>query len=220
LQNKAKVKMGNMTISPATTKSYPNEQRTMSNKRRSKQTQFKPNSPAPLLRRERIQNLGAKRISRFVGPAPKIKNPASRIKHLPHFAVHSWLHCAKQSQCQNGQYKHKYSKNKGLCRPTTNNEQQTPFKTKPIQTQSQPKTRALLDPERSRRANQTQFSCPEPVFPPRNARRPISFSGEVVPAVIAEFRIPAVQLSALRARLGLCHNCLRTAGRIPPGHLV
>jgi hypothetical protein len=124
--------MGNMTISPATTKSYPNEQRTMSNKRRSKQTQFKPNSPAPLLRRERIQNLGAKRISRFVGPAPKIKNPASRIKHLPHFAVHSWLHCAKQSQCQNGQYKHKYSRNKGLCQRTTNNEQRTLSKTNPI----------------------------------------------------------------------------------------
>jgi len=42
------------------------------------------------------------------------------------------LFFAKQSQCQNGQYKHKYSRNKGLCQRTTNNEQRTPFKTNPI----------------------------------------------------------------------------------------
>jgi len=42
------------------------------------------------------------------------------------------LFFAKQSQCQNGQYKHKYGKNKGLCQRTTNNEQRTPFKTNPI----------------------------------------------------------------------------------------
>jgi len=41
----------------------------------------KPDSPAPLLRRERIQNLGAKRISRSIGPASKIENPVSRIQH-------------------------------------------------------------------------------------------------------------------------------------------
>jgi len=57
-----------------------NEQRTLS-----KTNPIKPNFPAPLLRRERIQNLGAKRISRFIGPASKIGNPVSRIKHLPHF---------------------------------------------------------------------------------------------------------------------------------------
>ena len=77
---------------------------------------------------------------------------------------------AKQTQFQNGQYKHKYSKNKGLSQRTTNNEQRTLSKTKPIQTQSQPKTRALLDPERSRRANQTQF----PQGPPASSVRHLS----------------------------------------------
>jgi len=42
---------------------------------------------------------------------------------------------AKQSQFQNGQYTHKYSKNKCLCQKTTNNEPRTLLKTKPIQTQ-------------------------------------------------------------------------------------
>ena len=42
------------------------------------------------------------------------------------------LNYAKQSQFQNGQYKHKYSKDKGLCQKTTNNEQRTLLKTKPI----------------------------------------------------------------------------------------
>ncbi len=40
--------------------------------------------------------------------------------------------CAKQSQFQNGQYKHKYSKDKDLCQQTTKNEQRTLFKTNPI----------------------------------------------------------------------------------------
>ncbi len=93
---------------------------------------IKPNPPAPLLRRERTQNLGAKRMSRFVGPASKIENPVSRIKHLPHVAVHSWLHCAKQSQSQNGQNDRKFSKNKGLCQRTTKNQQRTSSKTNPI----------------------------------------------------------------------------------------
>jgi hypothetical protein len=118
MQNKPNVKMGNINISTVRTKAYPKEQRTMNTELDSKQTQTNPishpqiincqssiinlNPPAPLLRRERIQNLGAKRISRFIGPASKIENPVSRIKHLPHFAVHSWPHCAKQSQSQNG----------------------------------------------------------------------------------------------------------------------
>ncbi len=41
-QNKANVKMGNITISAATTKAYANKQRTMSNERYSKQTQSNP----------------------------------------------------------------------------------------------------------------------------------------------------------------------------------
>jgi hypothetical protein len=47
------------------------------------------------------------------------------------------LFFAKQSQCQNGQYKHKYSNHKGLCLRTTNNEQRTLPKTKPKQSQFQ-----------------------------------------------------------------------------------
>jgi len=45
-QNKPNFKMGKMTISPATTKSYLNEQRTMNNERCSKQTQSNPIPPA------------------------------------------------------------------------------------------------------------------------------------------------------------------------------
>jgi hypothetical protein len=140
MQNKAKVKMGNINISIVKTKAYAEEQRTMNNERCSKQTQSNPISqyparwtlyaprytkqtqfPRPPPAPGKNQKLGAKRISRFIGPASKIEYPASRIKHLPHFAVHSWLHYAKQSQSQNGQYKHKYGKNKGLCQK--NNEQ-------------------------------------------------------------------------------------------------
>src|SRR4030042_3869606 len=42
------------------------------------------------------------------------------------------LFYAKQTQFQNGQYRHKYSKNKGLCQRTTNNEPRTLSKTNPI----------------------------------------------------------------------------------------
>jgi len=48
MQNKANFKMGNINISTAKTKAYAKEQRTMNNKRYSKQTQFKPN-PSPKL---------------------------------------------------------------------------------------------------------------------------------------------------------------------------
>jgi hypothetical protein len=46
-QNKPNVKIGKMTISPATTKSYLNEQRTMNNERCSKQTQSNPKLSPP-----------------------------------------------------------------------------------------------------------------------------------------------------------------------------
>jgi hypothetical protein len=42
MQNKPNFKMGNINISPATTKPYLNEQRTMNNERCSKQTQSNP----------------------------------------------------------------------------------------------------------------------------------------------------------------------------------
>ena len=77
----------------------------------------KPNqtqSPRPLLRRERIQNLGAKRISRFIGPASKIENPVSRIKHLPHLTTESWRYCAKQTQFPQSQNQRNPLCRKGL----------------------------------------------------------------------------------------------------------
>jgi hypothetical protein len=45
MQNKAKVKMGNINISTARTKAYANKQRTMNNERYPKQTQSNPISP-------------------------------------------------------------------------------------------------------------------------------------------------------------------------------
>src|SRR4030066_406001 len=47
-------------------------------------------------------------------------------------ALQITLFFAKQSQFQNGQYKHKYSKNKDLCQQTTDNEHQPLPKTNPI----------------------------------------------------------------------------------------
>jgi len=46
MQNKANVKIGNITISIVATKPYANEQRTMNNERYSKQTQSNPISNA------------------------------------------------------------------------------------------------------------------------------------------------------------------------------
>jgi len=46
MQNKPNFKMGNINISTATPKTYANKQRTMSNKRHSKQTQSNPISNA------------------------------------------------------------------------------------------------------------------------------------------------------------------------------
>jgi len=74
------------------------------------------------------------------------------------------LFSAKQSQFQNGQYKHKYSKNKGLCQRTTNNEQPTPFKTNP----NKPNSPAPL--QRSA-APQIPKTCPKSQAEPAVARR-------------------------------------------------
>jgi hypothetical protein len=57
------------------------------------------------------------------------------------------LFFAKQSQFQNGQYKHKYSKNKRLCQRTTNNEQRTLFKTNPIKANFKRKNSLLRLPD-------------------------------------------------------------------------
>jgi len=92
----------------------------------------------------------------------------------------------KRTQCQNRQNEDKHRDSKGLCESTTNNEQRTLSKTNPIKPNSH---------------------RPQSAFSLKNADRSIAFSGEVVAAVIAEFRIRVVQLSALRARLGPCHRC-------------
>jgi hypothetical protein len=56
-----------------------------------------------------------------LGGASSIEYRASRIQH----------HCAKQTQCQNGQDEHKHRGSKALCQQTTNNEQRTLLKTNP-----------------------------------------------------------------------------------------
>jgi hypothetical protein len=61
------------------------------------------------------------------------QDPRSTLVETP---LQISLFFAKQTQFQNGQYKHKYSKNKVLCQRTTNNEQQTLLKTNPIKPNS------------------------------------------------------------------------------------
>jgi len=63
------------------------------------------------------------------------QDPRSTLVETP---LQIALFFAKQTQFQNGQYKHNYSKHKGLCQSTTNNEQRTLSKNKPKQTQSPP----------------------------------------------------------------------------------
>jgi len=69
---------------------------------------------------------------------------------------------AKQSQFQNGQYKHKYSKNKGLCQRTTNNEQRTSFKTNPIKANS-PARYAIRDTDPVTQRD-TQYEIRHPTY--------------------------------------------------------
>ena len=61
------------------------------------------------------------------------EDPRSTLVEPP-LQIH--LFFAKQTQFQNGQYKHKYSKKKGLCQRTTNNDQRTLSKTNPIKPNS------------------------------------------------------------------------------------
>jgi len=65
---------------------------------------------------------GGHQRSRIQCRESRIEYRVSKIQH----------HCAKQSQCQNGQYRHKHSNNKGLWQRTMNNEHY------PKQTQSNP----------------------------------------------------------------------------------
>jgi len=58
------------------------------------------------------------------------------ISFVPPWLCGQWVNCAKQSQFQNGQYRHKYSSNKALSQRTTNNEQRTLSKTNPIKPNS------------------------------------------------------------------------------------
>jgi len=103
LQNKANVKMGNINISPAQTKAYAKEQRTMSNERHPKQTQSNPilsrrspersRIPPPpscagkesrISERNAYPDLSAQhQRSRIQHRVSSIKNPASLRKTKP-----------------------------------------------------------------------------------------------------------------------------------------
>ena len=82
-------------------------------------------------------------VSRSTPPPknkPKQSQSPNAIRDTQHAIRKSNPIKPKQTQFQNGQNKHKYSNEKGLCQRTTNNEQRTLFKTKPIQTQFPPPT--------------------------------------------------------------------------------
>jgi hypothetical protein len=69
------------------------------------------------------------------------QDPRSTIVERP---LQISLFFAKQSQCQNGQDKHKYSKNKGLGQRTTNNDRRILSKTNPIKPNSPAVSYTLL----------------------------------------------------------------------------
>ena len=71
----------------------------------------------------------------------------ARPLHLSRPLYKSAPFFTKQSQFQNGQYKHKYSNNKGLCQRTTNNDQRMLFKTNPIKANFKRRNTLLCLPE-------------------------------------------------------------------------
>jgi len=84
-QNKPNVKMGKMTISPATTKPYLNEQQTMNNERCSKQTQSNPIPPSresPAIRNTRyeIQTQSTRAGTRYAIRHPTCKTTSPKRK--------------------------------------------------------------------------------------------------------------------------------------------
>ena len=117
LQNKANFKIGNINISTARTKTYANEQRTMSNERYSKQTQqvlsgvegTNPIPPPPSCagKESRISERNAY-------PDLSGQHQRSRIKHLPHLTTESWRYCAKQTQFPQSQNQRNPLCRKGL----------------------------------------------------------------------------------------------------------
>ena len=112
LQNKANVKMGNINISTPRTKAYANKQRTMNNKRYSKQSQSNPILSRRSPERSRIPTPPScagkeSRISeRNAYPYLSGQHQRSRIQYressIEYRVSRIQLHCAKQSQCQNG----------------------------------------------------------------------------------------------------------------------
>jgi len=80
---------------------------------------------------------------------------------------------AKQTQFQNGQYKHKYGKNKGLCQRTTNNEQRTLFKTNPIKPNS-PAPAQIPIPIFRPKITTPRASPPAEPPPPQRGQSPLS----------------------------------------------
>jgi hypothetical protein len=144
MQNKPNSQNPRIPTIPFTPKTYANIRLHPSRKNKAKQTQ-----------------------SRHTGKASRIEYPASSIQPClcktnpipqrpkptqPSFPQrvtkenHHWPlkeNKANQTQFQNGQYKHKYSKNKGLFQRTTNNEQRTLSKTNPIKPNSPPSRGAI-----------------------------------------------------------------------------
>jgi hypothetical protein len=90
--------------------------------------------------------------------------PACRPSTNVERALQIALFFAKQSQFQNGQYKHKYSKNKGVCQRTTNDEPRTLLKTNPIKPNSPA-------PSQRSAAPQIPRTCPKSQADPVAARR-------------------------------------------------
>jgi len=76
MQNKPNVKIGKMTISPAKTRPYLNEQQTTNNERCSKQTQTNPNKPNSLKAHQHPASVISRPSSVFCPPPPRHRSPA------------------------------------------------------------------------------------------------------------------------------------------------
>jgi len=163
----------------------PNRAQPIQNNTRTTKTPPPPNPRTPQRHRSRTRTPrplfsprpcagGQHRTKQNPRTAPKpsnINHPAlsaeggiqpSRIQH----------HCAKQTQCQNGQNAHKSSKNKGLCQRTTNNDQRPLSKTNPIKPNSPaPRERPLQFPSRPEQAARRGSQAPNNQKPRRIAQQ-------------------------------------------------
>ena len=177
-QNKPNPQNPKTTTTSYATESYDNIPPRRSQKNKPKQTRRRARGgpiPRPLLRSERIQNLGAKRISRFIGGASKIEHPVSRIlersgnpdmsgKHVTHLAAHSCLHYAKQTQFPQAQNHPNLLCHKELHQfhAPLHPKKQTQFKLvdAPVAGQTNSQTRPCCKSAEAERANQRFIGIP------------------------------------------------------------